>query len=342
MLKGLKLSDALQTSPMALLKMAELRGLGRFASTHCYNYPWALQLEVTNNCNLRCKTCPRLSELEQKGSSIRDMDFDTYKKILDGMPNLFWLFICGRGESLLNKDIFRMIEYAVGKGIPGVVLATNGTLLRGENCEKLIQANPRGVGISIDSPDSENFRKIRNLDLDKLLKDIKEFTSQAHEIPVGITSVLNSENIHNISDMPALCHQVGAEYFRILPLIEYDTEGVKSIRLDDMDQKFYDSLFNKLTKECEKYDIDLIMQKRFREKLCSHPFNSANIDVEGNLTLCCVLPDIFIGNVLEEDFHSVWNSKKMKTFRKMLLSGNYPKKCMDINCFGINPANPAK
>jgi len=338
MLKGLKLSEALQTSPVALLKMLELKSLGRFASTHCYNYPWALQLEVTNNCNLRCKTCPRLDELEKKGSSIQDMDFDTYKKILDGMPHLFWLFICGRGESLLNKDIFRMIEYAVGKGIPGVVLATNGTLLRGEYSEKLIRANPRGIGISIDSPDQESFRKIRNLDLDKLLSDIKAFTSLSHEIPVGVTSVLNSENIHNISDMPALCHQVGAEYFRILSLVEYDTDGVQSIRLDDLDKKGYEDIYHSLEKECEKYDIDLIMQKQFRENLCTQPFNSANIDVEGNLTLCCVLPDIFIGNVLKEDFYSVWNNNKMKAFRKMLLSGNYPKKCMEINCSRINPA----
>ena len=64
MVKGLKLSEALRTNPLSLVKMLELRGLRRFASPYCYNYPWAVQIEITNNCNLRCKTCPRLLELE--------------------------------------------------------------------------------------------------------------------------------------------------------------------------------------------------------------------------------------------------------------------------------------
>jgi len=177
--KGLKFSEALQTNPLSILKMIELKGLRRFASPYCYNYPWAVQIEITNNCNLRCKTCPRLLELETKGSSIRDMDFDTFKRILDSMKNLFQAIICGRGEPFLNSDIFRMIEYAVSKGIPLVLVATNGTLLHGKNIEGLIKAKPKGVGVSIDSPDREGFRDTRNFELNKILENIKAFTSFA-------------------------------------------------------------------------------------------------------------------------------------------------------------------
>lgn len=336
MIEGLRLSEALRTSPWAMLKLLEIKALRRFASVHCYNYPWAVQIEVTNNCNLMCKTCPRLDELKRKGGSIRDMDFETYKTILGRLTGLFWLFLCGRGEPLLNKDIYRMVAYAADRGIPGVIVSTNGTLLRGENVQRLIEARPRAVGVSIDSPDQETLRRIRNVDLEKVLENIKNFTSRS-EIPVGITAVLNRENLHNIFDMPSLCHGVGAKYLRILSMVEYDSDSVRSIRLEDFDSRRYALLRKELRTRCRMLGVDLIMQKRLRDDLCLTPFNFANIDVEGNLTVCCTLPEVTVGNVLKEDFLSVWNSKRMMQWRKMLLTGNYPKPCRDIRCFRISP-----
>ncbi len=338
MVKGVKWSEFMSRNPRAVLKLLEVRTLGPFATSHCYNYPSALQIEVTNNCNLRCKTCPRLEELRTKGSSIRDMDFTTFKLIIDEIKDLFWLYLCGRGEPLLNKEIFRMVDYAVRKGIPAVLVATNATLLKGTILDSLITARPRALAVSIDAPDKESFRTIRSTDLDAILSNIKAFSMRT-QIPVAITTVLNKENLHSITEMPALCRSIGASYFRVLSMVEYDADHVQSIRLHEFSQKDYARLRTTLMRRCEQEGVTLIMQKRLRDKLCLTPFNFANIDVEGNLTVCCTLPEVVIGNVLQEGFLPLWNSKKMKSWRTMLLSGNYPKKCVDINCFRIDPAS---
>jgi MoaA/NifB/PqqE/SkfB family radical SAM enzyme len=336
MVKGIRFSEFASTNPRAVLKLLEVKGLGPYASSYCYNYPSALQIEVTNNCNLRCKTCPRLEELDAKGGGIKDMDFASYKRILDDMKDLFWLYLCGRGEPLLNRDIFRMVDYAVNKGIPAVLVATNATLLKGETLERLVEARPKALAVSIDGPDKESFRAVRTIDLDTVLSNISAFASRT-DIPVAITTVLNKANLHNITDMPALCRRVGAAYFRVLSMVEYDAGGVQSIRLHEFSPEQYARLYRDLKKRCRREGVELIMQKRLRDRQCLTPFNFANIDVDGNLTVCCTLPEIVIGNVLEEGFFPLWNSKKMKAWRTMLLTGNYPKKCVEINCFRIDP-----
>jgi len=86
------------------------------------------------------------------------------------------------------------------------------------------------------------------------------------------------------------------------------------------------------------HGIDLIMQAEFREKHCHAPFNFANVDVDGNLTVCCALPNVYIGNVLDSGFGSLWNGEKMRAWRKMLLRRPYPRKCVEINCSRIDPS----
>ena len=56
------------------------------------------------------------------------------------------------------------------------------------------------------------------------------------------------------------------------------------------------------------------------------------IDVEGNMIVCCRLETMVAGNVLEEGFDEVWRGPVMQQWRQQILSRNFPKPCIDLEC----------
>lgn len=66
--------------------------------------PFHIQLEPTNNCNLKCKMCIR-NEMNFKDHS---MSFDEYKTVFD-MIKPSKITFAGAGEPTCSADLFRMI-----------------------------------------------------------------------------------------------------------------------------------------------------------------------------------------------------------------------------------------
>lgn len=71
----------------------------------------------------------------------------------------------------------------------------------------------------------------------------------------------------------------------------------------------------------EKVGVSLeIYEGNFLSKKnkCSWPFTSAFITSNGDVVPCCVISDsdvIKMGNIFEQPFKEMWNSKKYKEFR---------------------------
>lgn len=84
-----------------------------------------LYIDITNRCNTDCPFCCMYSGTGNK----RDMDFETYKKIIDGCEKEFELQLEG-GEPLLHPDLYLFMEYARSTGrCRKILILTNGILL---------------------------------------------------------------------------------------------------------------------------------------------------------------------------------------------------------------------
>jgi MoaA/NifB/PqqE/SkfB family radical SAM enzyme len=76
--------------------------------------PVCLYLEVTNQCNLLCTTCPRTyEELEPPA----DMSWALFTSIVDQVPDLARAVLQGVGEPMLVKDLPRMVRYLTDRGV---------------------------------------------------------------------------------------------------------------------------------------------------------------------------------------------------------------------------------
>lgn len=121
-----------------------------------------LIIELTGNCNLRCKYCIYNDFYEGNRSfNTSNIDFDTAKKAIDYVyahrdPDHLAITFYG-GEPLLNFNVMRQcIDYCLekfGREKLSFSLTTNLTLMTKEIAEYLAQIPNMSITVSIDGPE---------------------------------------------------------------------------------------------------------------------------------------------------------------------------------------------
>jgi len=98
-------------------------------------------------------------------------------------------------------------------------------------------------------------------------------------------------------------------------------------------QDLYDSYVHTAKLKANKLGIVLNHQPLFQtyqeesnDSPCYRPWETINISQTGNTTICCGGAG-GLGNVFEEDFFKVWNSKPFRGFRQTVNSPNPPAQC---------------
>lgn len=119
-------------------------------------------IELTGNCNLRCKYCIYNDFYEGNRSfNTSNIDFETARKAIDYAhahrdPNHFAVTFYG-GEPLLNFSVMRQcIDYCLNTFVGEEIyfsLTTNLTLMTEEVAEYLAQVPNMGILASIDGPE---------------------------------------------------------------------------------------------------------------------------------------------------------------------------------------------
>lgn len=88
-------------------------------------FPFIVDVELTNHCNLRCIFCGQQAMTREKGY----MSEEIFKKIVDECAEYSTPIRMIRwGEPFLHPKIFEFCEYAKSKGL-WVHITTNGLLL---------------------------------------------------------------------------------------------------------------------------------------------------------------------------------------------------------------------
>jgi len=116
--------------------------------------------EITRRCNLSCVHCRSSSTLEVKDHP--DFSLDEAKRVLDDIGSFAQpVIVLSGGEPLLRKDVFDIAAYGTEKGLR-MCLATNGTLVTDEICQKIKKAGIRMVSLSLDGASAEVHDDFRN------------------------------------------------------------------------------------------------------------------------------------------------------------------------------------
>jgi sulfatase maturation enzyme AslB (radical SAM superfamily) len=137
--------------------------------------PKRVQIETIFGCNASCIMCPVDAPTSRKKGS---MGFKQFCTLIDQLTpykteiEKFDLF--GIGEPLLDKDIFKKIEYIKNAGFTAsVAISTNADLLTAEKAEALLKTGIDAVIFSIDGFVKETHENIRiGINFDRMLENI--------------------------------------------------------------------------------------------------------------------------------------------------------------------------
>ena len=322
--------------------------------------PTELQVEVTGACNLACRMClvryrPKLGKTEGA------MCFHTFKGLVDELPALEKVTLQGLGEPLLAPDLFRMVEYAAGRGIR-IGFNTNGTFLTRDKSERLIFAGLDWLNVSVDGATATTYESIRDgSDFARVRRNVIDLVgakrAQLAERPtVSLVFVAMRRNVRELPDLVRLAAEwgVGRLYVQNLSHSFSDTDPSGSYRAirefaeeealwaDRNDEA--ERLFAEATAVAGESGVDLRLP-RLEEPPptrtpgspgCHWPFAAAYVTHDANVQPCCMVMGadrVVLGDAERDGFAAVWRGDAYKSFRAALLTDEPPDVCRGCSLY---------
>lgn len=300
------------------------------------NLPRHVQVEVTNYCNMNCLSCGRKYIV----NTPQHMDFGALKKIHDEIKPSN-INLSGLGEPLLNPDIFKMIRYC--KENASIVNFPTNLNVPGELIEKLVDAGPQQIKISIDATTPETYKIVRQKDsFQRIINNIKHINTlkEKKQVPhpeIRFNFALQKKNIDELPYLFSLAAglKVDTVYVQDLNYFSVEQEkkklcGIDKHYLKDMLQqcdkiareKKINTNIRNLLRQFEAIYNKMLPKLRFEPNSirCNFPWVSTFIDVNGNVKPCPVFVwqgDSFsLGNCLKAPFIQVWNGEKYRNLRQ--------------------------
>ncbi len=309
--------------------------------------PIHLHVEHTTYCNLDCKTCNRLKYLTRP-KHLRVGDF---KRIL-AQTHPKKLSLTGIGEPLMHPNVFDLIRIAKEHHCM-VDIVTNGTLLTPERCDQIVRSGLDVIRISIDGATRETYQRIRGTDrflevLDGIRSLIEAKKRLSSPKPfVRLTYVMTRDNYHELARIIALGEKLGVDAANFQPLDLVGIEERKDELVGDLTYEDFSREVANALKVSQYQHISTNIQhihknlstywKKFQfsepyppgTRICIFPWFYSYIAIDGDVRPCCYLnygQEMNMGNILESDIQTIWNSERYQNFRAITREGKYPHK----------------
>jgi radical SAM protein with 4Fe4S-binding SPASM domain len=263
-----------------------------------------LQLSLTDNCNLKCKYCYATDRIEL-GPDI--LSFAEYKSIIDQAISIstgLQLILTG-GEPLLNKDCFKIAEYA-NKLNCRVHLLTNGTLIDDSNISKIKDLFYL-VKVSVDGSTKELHELHRGTNSYEHVTNAISLLD-SFKINYQISMTVNKNNIHDVS---AMATKYGSK-LTYQPL--FNAGRAKKGSTCITGKEYYKALANcKGVNPLSELESALENAKRDKILKCAVGDAELSISPTGDIYPCQLLHDkkFYAGNIRDQPLIDIYNHSKV-------------------------------
>jgi MoaA/NifB/PqqE/SkfB family radical SAM enzyme len=259
--------------------------------TKIHAKPIVIKIEPTNFCNFQCPGCRTGAGQDTGPKGI--IDFEDFKKIVDRTSrHAFKLILYMWGEPFINKNVFRMIEYATSKNL-AVQISTNMNVFRPEvDAPKLVNSGLEHMIVALDGMTQETYQIYRvGGQMSKVIQSVEaimaERRKQKKRFPfVELQYIVFPHNRQEMPQARELADRLGVDR---LTFIQSKT------RTEAMAYK----------------------GKPVQADKCNVLWLMACFNWNGNFSPCCDSVDDSFGNIFEQNFDALWNSEKIIKSRSL-------------------------
>ena len=283
--------------------------------------PKQISLDTVSMCNLKCPLCSVPFVFTKQKDKY--MPPETFCKIVDNLDMGIELILVYSGECLLHPDLLTFAKSTIKDWYVSTV--TNGTLLTAKKVDHIVREGLLDfLHFSFDGWTKESYEKYRvGADFDQTKAKLLYLLHAKTDLPYVTVRYLMtsySENEANKAEKDLMKANLDKFQRNPINLAEYhDYATTKETNL------------HWLPKESNITYYDRKGDCKDRSNKCNislHPV----IRCDGEVILCCVdvKRSVKIGNVLDQKFSTLWNSKHYKKIRQKAKAKQLPvcRRCM--------------
>ena len=318
--------------------------------------PWQMVVFPTNRCNLKCGICWQRYAEETFGKleHTREVSDERWLELVEEAAalNVREWSIAGGGEPFVRAAlVMEMCERIRANGMNGGVY-TNGTLLKREYIEHLVEIGWERLDFSIDGPTADINDAIRGagaferaITALRLLQEIKQAKGKQYPV-VDVHCVLTR---HNADKMEAMAHMVNGVGIKSLgfSMLQVESRQCEPFQITEQQLAALPAHAAKAAQLCDDLHIATNahtltaaidrMQARvesegpikdhFVDAGCFEPFLSVAVLAEGQAGPCCAFWDEHADNIRDHSLEAIWKGSWFTTMRERLIHREFPDFC---------------
>ncbi len=286
--------------------------------------PEEVWLNITNKCNLRCRTC-----FKDSGTAFPDeLPFEDLRRIMDQMFDLnAKRVVVSGGEPMIREDIFDILKYLVD-GDVRILFVTNGTLIGEKEAEQLGKIRPHVIQVSIDGSRPEVNDRIRGKgSFEKTLRAAELLVEQG--LDVRLYPTVTKWNIYDLPNIKKLVLKLrpGFNHMSCAKFVAIGRGSQHEQELELEPEEFYEAfvrmpvdtystpeIINKIRAAQEEDDLTGFVPDRIaygcRKVNCGIASGTFSIDSDGKVYPCqwMHMPDYLAGDLTRQSLEQIYYS----------------------------------
>lgn len=276
-------------------------------------YPYMLQIEPTNMCNLKCPVCPAGTDRLER--ERRHMQLDEFKSLIDDMQDhLLFLILWEWGEPFMHPQLPEMIKYAAERDIK-TLTSTNAHFLHNDDyLKRILTSGLSTLIIAIDSLEQdlyEIYRKKGKLSnaVEGLRKVVQLKKALRSKTRINLRMVIMKQNEHELEHMRRFAKEVGVDVFTVKTVNPSCGVDAEDEQLVPTDLKYRRYVYNDGTYERKRMDVH-----------CRKMWFMCNISANGDVIPCGYdyTSELQVGNIFTSPLSHIWNSPEAQDLRGRL------------------------
>lgn len=269
-------------------------------------FPFLVDIEITNHCNLKCVFCSQRIMTRKKGYINEEL----FKKVVDecdrhGTP----VRLIRWGESFLHPRIMFFISYVKTEKTIPLHITTNGLCLDEAILRRLVELKLDSIIFSFQGATPKEYRIMRNNNRYEELKanilKLVEIRGHKPQPYIQISTTVMDESKNEIDDFVNYWGSV------------VDFVGVGKTNLAFLRQ-------SQGSKDGAAKDIEELEKRETIEKIylpCKEVYQKLSVNYDGTVSACCGDFDniMLVGDLKSNSLEEIWNeSRGLKAFRILL------------------------